>query len=62
MFLIPLAWIQLKDNKIGTKYTLENTVGTIKNEQSRETGTIEYTRRRKTKQRDSTICVGHQYT
>ena len=33
-----------------------------KNEQSRETGNIEYTRRRKTKQRHNTICVGHHYT
>jgi len=38
---------------------LENTEGTIKNEQFRETGNIAYTRRRQTKQNDSTICVGH---
>ena len=41
---------------------LENTEGTIKNRQSREPGNIEYTRRRKTKQKYNTICVGHQYT
>jgi hypothetical protein len=27
----------------------------------RETGKIGYTRRRKTKQKHNTICVGHQY-
>ena len=31
------------------------------NGQSRETGKREYTRRRKTKQKHSTICVGHHY-
>ena len=42
---------------------LENTKGTIKNEQSRETGNTHagYTRRRKTKQNYNTICVGHHY-
>jgi len=30
----------------------------IRNGQSRETGNIEYTRRRKTKQKHNTICVG----
>ena len=29
--------------------------------QSRETGSIGYTRRGKTKQKHNTICVGHQY-
>ena len=43
------------------KKTLENTVGTIKNGQSRETGNIGYTRRRKTKQKHNTICVGQHY-
>jgi hypothetical protein len=38
---------------------LENTEGAIKNEQSRETGNLGYTRRRKTKQKHNTICVGH---
>ena len=38
---------------------LENTEGTITNGQSRETGKIGYTRRRKTKQKHNTICVGH---
>ena len=37
---------------------LENTKGTIKNGQSRETGN---TRRRKTKQKHKTICDGHNY-
>jgi len=32
-----------------------------KNEQSRETGNIRHTRRRKTKQNHNTICVGHHY-
>ena len=43
---------------------LENTEGAIKNGQSRETGNIGYTRRRKTKQKQkyNTICVGHHYT
>ena len=42
--------------------TLENNEGTIKNGQSRETDNIRYTRRRKTKQKHNTICVGHHYT
>jgi len=37
---------------------LENTEGAIKNGQSRETGKIGNTRRRKTKQKQITICVG----
>ena len=40
---------------------LENTEGAIQNGQSRETGNIGYTRRRKTKQKHNTICVGHHY-
>ena len=44
------------------KKTLENTEGTIKNGQSRETGNIGYTRRRQTKQKHKKICVGHHYT
>ena len=42
--------------------TLENNEGTIKNGQSRETDNIRYTRRRKTKQKHYTICVGHHNT
>ena len=38
---------------------LENTEGAIKNGQSRETGNIGYTRRRKTKEKHNTICVRH---
>jgi hypothetical protein len=34
----------------------------IENGQSRETGNIGYARRRKTKQRHNTICIGHHYT
>ena len=39
----------------------ENTEGAIKNGQSRKTGNIGHTRRRKTKQKHNTICVGHHY-
>jgi hypothetical protein len=38
---------------------LENTKGAVKNGQSIETSNIGYTRRRKTKQKHNTICVGH---
>ena len=39
--------------------TLENTEGTIKNGHSRETGsTGRHTRRRKTKQKHNTTCIG----
>ena len=41
---------------------LESAEGTITNGQYRETGNIWYTRRRKTKQKHNTICVGHHYT
>jgi ribosome assembly protein YihI (activator of Der GTPase) len=41
---------------------LENTEGAIKKGQSRETGNIGYTRRRKTKQKHNMICVGHRHT
>ena len=44
------------------KQTLENTEGAIENGQSREPGNIGYTRRRQTKQKHNTICVGHHYT
>jgi hypothetical protein len=40
---------------------LENTEGAIKNGQSRETDSLRYKRRRKTKQKHNTICVGHHY-
>jgi hypothetical protein len=40
----------------------ENTEGAIKHGQSRETGNIGYTRRRKTKQNHNTICFGHHYS
>ena len=39
-----------------------NTKGVFKNGQSREHGNIGYTKRRKTKQRHKTICVGHHNT
>jgi hypothetical protein len=35
--------------------------GAIKNGQPRETVNIRYTRRRKTKQKQNIICVGHHY-
>ena len=35
-----------------------NTDGTIKNGQSKKTGNTGYTRRRKTKQKHNTTCVG----
>jgi hypothetical protein len=38
---------------------LENTEGAIKKGNFRETGNIGYTKGRKTKQKQSTICVGH---
>ena len=41
--------------------TLENSERVIKNEQFRETGNKGYTRRRQTKQKHNTICVGHHY-
>jgi hypothetical protein len=34
---------------------------TIIKGQSRESGNIEYTRRKQTKQKQSAICVGHNY-
>ena len=39
------------------KYQRDN-----QNGHARETGNIVYTRRRQTKQKHDTICVGHQYT
>jgi hypothetical protein len=47
------------DTPSNTSYTLENTEEPIDNEQSRESRNIEYTRRRKTKQKHNTACVGH---
>ena len=41
--------------------TLENTERPIKNGKFRVTGSIEYTIRRKTKQKYNTIYVGHHY-
>jgi hypothetical protein len=40
---------------------LENIEGAINNGQSRETGNMGYTRRRKIKQTHNTICVGLHY-
>ena len=40
---------------------LENTEGAIKNGQSRETGNTWHIRRRKAKQKHTTICAEHQY-
>jgi len=39
---------------------LENTIGAIKNEQSRDTGNIGHIRRRQNKQKQNTICVEYQ--
>ena len=39
----------------------ENTEGAIKDGHSRENANIGHTKRRKTKQKHSTLCVGHQY-
>jgi hypothetical protein len=41
---------------------LENTEGATEKGLSRETGNIGYKRRRQTKQKHNTICVGHHYT
>ena len=41
--------------------TSENNEWAIEKGQSIETGNIGYTRRRKTKQKHNTICVGHHY-
>jgi len=40
---------------------LENTEGAMNNGQSKEIGTLGHTRRRQTKQKQNTICVGHHY-
>jgi hypothetical protein len=44
-------------NKTITK-TLENTEGMIKNGHPRETGSTGHTRRRKTKEKHKTTCIG----
>ena len=41
---------------------LENTEGAIENGQSRETGNLQYTRRKQTKQKHRTIWLGDHYT
>ena len=40
---------------------LENTEGMIENGHSRETGSTGHTRRRKTKQKHNTTCIGDHY-
>jgi hypothetical protein len=42
--------------------TLANTEGTMKNGHSRETDSTGHTRRRKTKQKHNTTCIGDHYT
>ena len=42
--------------------TLANTEGTMNNGHSRETGSTGHTRRRKTKQKHNTTCIGDHYT
>ena len=44
------------------KKTLENTEGAIKNGQSRETGNTRHRTKTQTKQKHSTIYIGHHYT
>ena len=51
--------ISIVQTETSKNKTLQNTKGAIKNGQSRETGNIGHTRRRKTKQKHNTICVGH---
>ena len=41
--------------------TLQNTDQVIKNGHSLEIGSIGYTSRRQTKQKQNTTCVGHHY-
>ena len=50
-----------EDISLLEQQTLENTEGTIKHGQSKETGNIGHTRRRKTKQKHNSICVGYHY-
>jgi hypothetical protein len=54
--------VKERSNKICGIYqkTLENTEGAIKNGQSRETGNIGYTRRRKTKQKMTPLYANKQ--
>jgi hypothetical protein len=40
---------------------LKITEGAFRNGQSRKTDNIGYARRRKPKEKDNTICVGHHY-
>ena len=42
-------------------YTLEDSEWPLKKGQCRETCNIGYTRRRQTKQKHNTICIGHDY-
>jgi len=51
----------IKGISYNLKKTLKGTEGALKNGQSRETGNIWITRRRKTKQKHNTICTGHNY-
>ena len=44
-----------------TVINVKNIEGAITNGQSKESGKIWYTRRRKTKENHNTICVGHHY-
>jgi len=48
---LPLTLINVRE------YRRENKKG-----QSRETGNIGYTKRRKTKQKQNTLCIGQHYT
>ena len=48
--------------KLATQSTQDEEKQNKNTAQPRETGNIEYTRRRETKQKHNTICVGHHYT
>ena len=64
LYLYRIPWGGGKSFRLHPLFTpsTTNTEGAIKNEQSRETGNIGYTRRRKTKQTHNTICVEQHYT
>jgi hypothetical protein len=49
------------NENIPLKYTLENTEGTIKNGQYRETSIIDRTRRRKTNKNTTNIFIQNEF-
>ena len=58
--LFDLMHIRLFVGLVDCIWTLEDTEGAMQNGQSRETGNIGQTRRKKTNH--NTICVGHHHT